>query len=121
VIPECVRQEIAFIPYFPLESGLLTGKYRAGQPAPAGSRGESGWGPKVYTEQNLQWVERLRSFAEQRGRTVLELAMSWLAAQPAVASIIAGATRPEQVRSNAAAVEWRMTAEEVRKVSAMTP
>jgi len=121
VIPECVHQGIAFIPYFPLESGLLTGKYRAGQPPPQGSRGESGWGPKVYTEQNLRWVERLRRFAEQRGRTVLDLAMSWLAAQPAVASIIAGATTPEQVRSNAASVEWQITPEEVREVSAMTP
>ena len=78
-------------------------------------------GPEGLHRANLRWVERLRSFAEQRGRTVLELAMSWLAAQPAVASIIAGATSPEQVRSNAAAVEWRMTPEEVREVSAMTP
>jgi aryl-alcohol dehydrogenase-like predicted oxidoreductase len=103
VLPECVRQGIAFIPYFPLESGLLTGKYRPGQEPPAGSRGGAGWGPKVYTEANLQWVEQLRTYAGERGLTVLELAMSWLAAQPGVASIIAGATRPEQVRSNAAA------------------
>ena len=121
VIPECVRQGIAFIPYFPLESGLLTGKYRPGQPPPRGSRSESGWGPKVFTEQNLQWVERLRNFAGQRGRTVLELAMSWLAAQPAVASIIAGATKVEQVRSNAVSTEWKMTSDEVREISAMTP
>ena len=121
VIPECVRQGIAFIPYFPLESGLLSGKYRPGQPPPPGSRGQSGWGPKVFTEQNLQWVERLRNFAAERGRTVLELAMSWLAAQPAVASIIAGATSAEQVRANAASVEWKMTPDEVREVSAMTP
>src|SRR4051794_8035874 len=121
VIPECVRQAIAFIPYFPLESGLLTGKYRPGEPPPAGSRGQSGWGPKVFTEQNLQWVEKLRSFAEQRGHTVLELAMSWLAAQPAVTSIIAGATKAEQVRSNAASVEWKMTPDEMREMSAMTP
>ena len=75
----------------------------------------------MFTEQNLQWVERLRAFAAHRGRTVLELAMAWLAAQPAVASIIAGATSPEQVRSNAASVEWKMTAEEVREVGEMRP
>jgi aryl-alcohol dehydrogenase-like predicted oxidoreductase len=121
VIPECVRQGIAFIPYFPLESGLLSGKYRAGQPPPRGSRGQSGWGPKVYTEQNLHWVERLREFAAHRGHTVLELAMSWLAAQPAVASIIAGATTPEQVRSNAGSADWQMSPEAVREVSAMLP
>jgi aryl-alcohol dehydrogenase-like predicted oxidoreductase len=110
VLSECVRQGIAFIPYFPLESGLLTGKYRPGQAPPPDSRGGAGWGPKVFTQENLQWVERLRTYAAGRGFTVLELAMSWLAAQPAVASIIAGATTPEQVRSNASAVRWAMTA-----------
>jgi aryl-alcohol dehydrogenase-like predicted oxidoreductase len=121
VIPECVRQGIAFIPYFPLESGLLSGKYRPGQPPPPGSRGQSGWGPKVFTEQNLQWVEKLRQYAAQRGHTVLDLAMSWLAAQPAVASIIAGATSPEQVRSNAASVDWKITPEKLGEISAVTP
>jgi aryl-alcohol dehydrogenase-like predicted oxidoreductase len=121
VLAECVRQGIAFIPFFPLESGLLTGKYRLGQPPPTNSRGESGFGPKVFSEHNLEWVERLREFAEGAGHTVLELAMSWLAAQPAVASIIAGATKPEQVRSNAAAIGWKMEAEEVGAVSGMRP
>jgi aryl-alcohol dehydrogenase-like predicted oxidoreductase len=104
-----------------LESGLLTGKYRPGQPPPAKSRGEAGFGPKVFSERNLEWVERLREFAEGAGHTILELAMSWLAVQPAVASIIAGATKPEQVRSNAAAVGWKMEAEEVGAVSGMRP
>jgi aryl-alcohol dehydrogenase-like predicted oxidoreductase len=121
VLEECVRQGIAFIPFFPLESGLLTGKYRPGAPPPSGSRGDAGWGPKVYTERNLEWVEELRRFAEQRGHTVVELAMSWLAAQPAVASIIAGATTPEQVRANAVSVDWRMTADELDAVSGMRP
>lgn len=121
VLDECVRQGIAFIPFFPLESGLLTGKYRPGQVLPSGSRGHAGWGPKVYSEQNLEWVERLRQFAGQRGHTVVELAMSWLAGQRAVASIIAGATSPEQVRANASAANWRMSAEELRAVSAMRP
>jgi aryl-alcohol dehydrogenase-like predicted oxidoreductase len=121
VLEECVRQGIAFIPFFPLESGLLTGKYRPGAAPPSGSRGDAGWGPKVYTERNLEWVERLRGFAESRGHSVVELAMSWLAAQPAVASIIAGATTPEQVRANAASVNWRMTADELDAVSGMRP
>src|SRR4051794_11270389 len=120
VIPECVRQGIAFIPYFPLESGLLTGKYRPGQPPPTGSRAEAGFGPKVYTEENLQWVERLRQFAGERGHTVLDLAISWLAAQPAVASIIAGATRPDQVRANAAAAGWKLTVDDLTAVPTIT-
>jgi aryl-alcohol dehydrogenase-like predicted oxidoreductase len=121
VLAECVRQGIGFIPFFPLESGLLTGKYRPGQPPPSGSRGQAAWGPKVFTEANLGWVERLRHFAENRGHTVVELAMSWLAAQPAVASIIAGATTPDQARSNASAANWKMSAEELREVSEMRP
>jgi aryl-alcohol dehydrogenase-like predicted oxidoreductase len=121
VLDECVRQGIAFIPFFPLESGLLTGKYRPGAPPPAGSRGDAGWGPKVYTERNLEWVEELRQFAEHRGHTVVDLAMSWLAGQPAVSSIIAGATTPEQVRANAASASWQMTADELAHVSAMRP
>jgi aryl-alcohol dehydrogenase-like predicted oxidoreductase len=121
VLDECVRQGIAFIPFFPLESGLLTGKYRPGAPPPAGRRGDAGWGPKVYTERNLEWVEELRQFAEHRGHTVVDLAMSWLAGQPAVSSIIAGATTPEQVRANAASASWQMTADELAHVSAMRP
>jgi len=121
VLEECVRQGIAFIPYFPLESGLLTGKYRPGAPLPSGSRGEAGWGPKVFSERNLEWVERLRQFAESRGHSVVELAMSWLAGQPAVASIIAGATTPDQVRANTKAVGWQMTADELKAVSEMRP
>jgi len=121
VLEECVRQGIAFIPFFPLESGLLTGKYRPGAPPPSGSRGDAGWGPKVYTERNLEWVEELRSFAGQRGHSVVELAMSWLASQPAVMSIIAGATTPEQVRANAASVSWKMSDDELGAVSGMRP
>jgi aryl-alcohol dehydrogenase-like predicted oxidoreductase len=109
VLPECERLGIAFIPYFPLASGLLTGKYRRGQPLPPGSRGDSQWGPKVFTDENLALVERLIAFAGSRGRSLLELAMSWLASRPAVASVIAGATKPEQVKSNAAAVDWQLT------------
>ena len=119
VIPECVRQGVAFIPYFPLASGLLTGKYRRGQASPTGSRGDAGWGPKVFTEENLAHVESLAAFAASRGHTLLELAMSWLAAQPAIASVIAGATRPEQVKANAGAARWRITKKDLAEIDGL--
>jgi len=117
LLPECVRQGIAFLPYFPLASGLLTGKYRRGQPPPPGSRGQAGWGPKVFTDQNLALVESLIQFAGARGHTLLETATSWLAAQPAVASVIAGATSPAQAKANAAAANWRLTREDLAGLS----
>jgi aryl-alcohol dehydrogenase-like predicted oxidoreductase len=119
VLPECLRQGIAFIPYFPLANGLLTGKYRPDTALPPGSRAEAGFGPKVFTEENLQWAERLRQFAERNGHTLVELAISWLAAQPAVASVIAGARTPEQAASNAAAAEWKLTRAEMDEVEAI--
>jgi aryl-alcohol dehydrogenase-like predicted oxidoreductase len=109
VIPECERLGIAFIPFFPLANGLLTGKYRKGQPLPENSRAKDGFGPKVFTDQNLDLVERLTQFATSRGHTMLELAVSWLLARPVVASVIAGAKTPDQVRANASAAGWRLT------------
>jgi aryl-alcohol dehydrogenase-like predicted oxidoreductase len=109
VIPECQKHGLAFLPYFPLANGLLTGKYHRGEPAPKGSRGDAGFGPKVFTEENLAKVEKLAKFAEHQGHNLLELAFSWLAAQPAIASVIAGATSPEQVKANAAAANWKLT------------
>jgi aryl-alcohol dehydrogenase-like predicted oxidoreductase len=108
-LPECVRRGLPFLPYFPLANGLLTGKYRLGQALPAGSRGEDGWGPKVFTEENLVIADRLREFAESRGHSLLELAFSWLASRPAVASVIAGAKSLEQVQANVHAAGWRLT------------
>jgi len=116
VIPECQSAGLAFLPYFPLANGLLTGKYRSGQPVPEGSRGKDGWGPKVFTEENLKVVEALAGFARLHDRTMLELAFSWLASQPAVASVIAGAKSPEQVQANAVAAEWRMTPADLNAV-----
>ncbi len=116
VIPECERLGLAFIPYFPLASGLLTGKYRKGQPPPPGSRAQAGFGPKVFTDRNLEIVEQLTAFAESRGHTLLELAISWLLARRTVASVIAGATMPEQVKANAAATGWALTADELAAV-----
>ena len=116
VLPECRRLRLAFLPYFPLANGLLTGKYRKGKPLPKGSRGDAGWGPKMFTEENLEKVERLIQFAEGRGHSLLELAFSWLAAQPAVASVIAGAVSPQQVRANASAAGWALTADDLAEI-----
>lgn len=110
VLAECERSGIAFLPYFPLASGLLTGKYRSGQPAPEGSRlGSSPNAANQLSERNLAIVEELIQFAEARGNTILDLAVSWLLARPVVASVIAGATKPEQVRANAKAATMRLT------------
>ena len=117
VLPECERLGIAFLPYFPLANGLLTGKYRKGQPFPKSSRAEDGFGPKVFTDENLALVDALRQFAESRGHTLLELAMSWLASKPVIASIIAGAKTPEQVKANASSVNWRLTAADLAAVN----
>jgi len=116
VIPECRRLGLAFIPYFPLANGLLSGKYRKGQPLPANSRGKDGWGPKIFNDRNMDLVESLIAFAETRHHTLLELAISWLAARETVASVITGAKTPEQAKANAAAAGWRLTTEELARV-----
>jgi len=120
-IPECVRSGIAFLPFFPLANGLLTGKYHRGQPLPEGSRARDGFGPKVFTDENLALVEALTEFAAGRGHSMLELAVSWLAAQPAVASVIAGAKSPEQVKANASAAGWRLSEADLAVIEAMLP
>jgi aryl-alcohol dehydrogenase-like predicted oxidoreductase len=114
-----VRSGIAFLPYFPLANGLLTGKYRHGQPVPAQSRAEAGFGPKVFTDKNLALVEALISYATSRVHTLLDLASCWLLGQPTVASVIAGAKTAEQVRANAAAVEWKLSPSEFADVDAI--
>jgi aryl-alcohol dehydrogenase-like predicted oxidoreductase len=104
---------LTLLPYFPLASGLLTGKYRKGQPMPEDGRLNLEWFRRGLSEANLDRVERLAAFAGARGLGLLELAMSWLAAQPMVSSIIAGATSPAQVRANAAAAGHRLSAEDL--------
>jgi aryl-alcohol dehydrogenase-like predicted oxidoreductase len=110
VLPFCHELGIGFIPYFPLASGLLTGKYRRGQPAPAGSRLENR--PEAWSEERLERVDELEAFARERGHTLLELAIGALASRPGIASVIAGATTPEQARANAA-VSWQLTSDEL--------
>lgn len=111
VLDECERTGMAFLPYFPLANGLVTGKYRSGKPAPTGTRLSD------VPAEKLETVERLTAFAESRGATLLELAFSWLLAHKPVASVIAGATKPEQVRANAGAANMVLSAEDVAEVS----
>src|SRR5262249_110712 len=109
VIPLCRELGIAYVPYFPLASGLLTGKYRRDEPVPEGTR-LSG---RPIDDETFERIEELERFAEERGRSLLELAISALASLPGVLSVIAGATKPEQVRANAAAGSWHLSADEL--------
>jgi aryl-alcohol dehydrogenase-like predicted oxidoreductase len=110
ILPLCREYGVGFVPYFPLASGLLTGKYRRGEPPPAGSRLENR--PEARADERLERIEALEAFATEHGHTLLELAIGGLASQPGVASVIAGATTPEQVHANAAA-SWELTAVEL--------
>jgi aryl-alcohol dehydrogenase-like predicted oxidoreductase len=118
VLPLCEELGIAYLPYFPLESGLLSGKYRRGEEPADGTRMQR-WGPRaagVLTDENFDRVDALRAWAEGRSRTILDLAFAWLLAKPVVASVIAGATRPDQVRSNAGAADWVLSASEAAEI-----
>jgi aryl-alcohol dehydrogenase-like predicted oxidoreductase len=122
VLAECERRGVAFIPYFPLASGLLTGKYRKNQPVPKGTRiGDTGRYNRLLTDENLDLVERLVAFSESRGHTLLELAFSWLLSRPTVVSVIAGATWPEQVHANAAAAKWTLSDADLRELDSLLP
>lgn len=120
VLPACEQFGLGMLPYFPLASGLLTGKYDRGQPAPDNTRLAGERGKAALTEANFDVVERLAAFAAERSRTLLELAMSWLACNPLVSSVISGATRVEQVQANVAAVGWRLSEEELSEVQSLT-
>ena len=118
VLPACSAYGIGVVPYFPLASGLLTGKYRRGEPFPDGSRlSLSPTFQRMATDETFDTVERLAAAAHTMGRSPLDVAMAWLLHQPTVPSVIAGATTPEQVRANAATAEVSLTPEEVRALS----
>ena len=120
VLAECERQGLAFLPFFPLMSGLLTGKYRKGKPIPQNTRvAKYERYAKLLTEANLDKVEALTEFAESRGRTLLELAFSWLLAHRVVTSVIAGATSRQQVRDNAAAAGWNLTPADLNEIDSL--
>jgi aryl-alcohol dehydrogenase-like predicted oxidoreductase len=121
VVPAAREFGLSILPFFPLASGLLTGKYKRGQAAPEGARLSAGpQADRLLTEQNYDTVEKLEAFAQERGHTILELAFSWLASLDYVGSVIAGATRPDQVAANAAAASWRLTSEEMGEVDRLT-
>ena len=145
LIPECTRLGLVLLPYFPLASGVLTGKYRRGEDPPEGSRLAAGRGSSMFTahspalvealrlgklpplprrrqllsDRNLAAVESLRVYAEARGHSLLELAVSWLLAHDVVASVIAGATRPDQVKANAAASGWSLTTTDLAEIDSL--
>jgi aryl-alcohol dehydrogenase-like predicted oxidoreductase len=120
VVPALEHYGIGLLPYFPLASGLLTGKYRRGQDAPEGSRLHA-WGQQdTLTDEVFDVVEKLESFAGERDLRLLDVAVGGLLGKPAVASVIAGATSAEQVASNVAAGEWRPSADELRSLDEIT-
>ncbi|GAB4441147.1 MAG: aldo/keto reductase [Chloroflexi bacterium OHK40] len=120
LLPFCAAHGVGVLPYFPLAGGFLTGKYRRGQPAPAGSRGESSdYVQKFMTDATYTLIERLSAWAAERGHTLGELAHAWLLARPEVSSVISGATAVEQVMANARAVEWRLRPDELAEVNAI--
>ncbi len=117
VVPAAGHFGVSLLPFFPLASGLLTGKYRRGEPAPEGTR-LAAWGGRGMTADAFDKVEALTAVAEARDHTVGELALAWLAAQPSVCSVIAGATSAEQIRANVAGLDWRLDADDLAAVDA---
>jgi len=120
LVPYCAWANIGILPYFPLAGGFLTGKYKRGEPAPVGSRGEKSlYVQKYLTDANFDKLDKLQAFADSRGHTLHDLAFAWLLNNKQVASVIAGATSPEQVTANAATAEWKLSAEEMDELKAL--
>jgi len=123
VLPECRRLGIAYLPYFPLASGMLSGKYTKGE-APASGTRMHRWGTRasgVLSDQHFEAVDSLRAWAASHDHSLLDLAFAWLIEKTVVPSVIAGATKADQVRANVAAGGWRLSAEEAAEVDALVP
>jgi aryl-alcohol dehydrogenase-like predicted oxidoreductase len=122
LLPAAQEYDLGLLPFFPLASGLLTGKYKRGQAAPEQTRFATT--PRLrdryITPRNEDIVEKLEAFAAAHGHTMLELAFSWLAQRPQVASVIAGATRPEQIEQNVKAIAWKLSADEMAEIDRIT-
>jgi aryl-alcohol dehydrogenase-like predicted oxidoreductase len=122
LLPAAVEYNLGLLPFFPLASGLLTGKYKRGAAPPEQTRFATT--PRLrdryVTPRNEDLVEKLEAFATARGHTMLELAFSWLAQRPQVASVIAGATRPEQIEQNVKAIAWTLNTEEMAEIDRIT-
>ena len=121
VLPACEHFGLGFLPFFPLASGLLSGKYKRGETPPEGTR-LAAWGARgaaAMSDKNFDKVEKLETWAQERGHTILELAFAWLLGHEVVSSVIAGATTPEQVKTNAATAAWHLSPEDVKEVGAL--
>lgn len=122
LLPAAQAYNLGLLPFFPLASGLLTGKYKRGETAPADTRFAKAPAllNRYMSDKNLDIVQDLESFAKQRGKTMLELAFSWLASRPQVSSVIAGATRVEQIEQNVKAIDWKLTADDMAAIDKIT-
>jgi len=120
VLPYCATNGVGFVPYFPLAGGFLTGKYRRGQSAPAGSRGENNAYVKSYmTDKNYTSIEKLEAWAIQHNHSLSELAEAWLLAQPSVCSVISGATRPDQIQANVLGADWKLSTSDLTEIKSI--
>lgn len=122
LIPAMLKHGAQLLPYYPLAGGFLTGKYKRGAALPEGGRITKGarYQGMFINDANWDILEKLEAFAVARGRTLLDLAFAWLLAQPVIATVIAGATKPEQLEANLRAVEWTLTPEEAAEVNAIS-
>jgi len=121
-VPAMLAHGMGLLPYYPLAAGFLTGKYKRGDKIADSARLSSNkrYGPKFVTDRNWTILEQLEAFCKARGRTLVELALSWMAAQPVIPSVIAGATRPEQLESNVKAVGWKLSPEDLAEIDRIT-
>ena len=118
LLPFTEKYNIGVLPYFPLANGFLTGKYRKGKPFPTGTRLDQS-NTKIFTDKNFELLEKLINFAEDRGRSVLDLAFAWLLFRENVSSVIAGATTSDQVKSNAKTSGWKLSCEEYETINSL--
>lgn len=117
LLPYCAAFKVGILPYFPLAGGFLTGKYRRDNPAPAGSRGEtSAYVQRYMNDHNYSLIEKLSTWAQERGRSMGELAHAWLLAHPQVSSVISGATSLEHVQGNARSANWKLSEDEMEEI-----
>jgi len=120
LVPYCKFANIGLLPYFPLAGGFLTGKYKRGEPAPAGSRGEkSPYVQRYLTNTNFDKLDKLQTFADSHGRTLHDLAFAWLLSNRQLSSVIAGVTNPDQVTSNAATTDWKLSTEDLTEINSL--
>jgi len=122
LIPAMTTYGLGLLPYYPLASGLLTGKYRRGDNLPPGTRfaNNASLGPRYMTDKNWDRVEGLRAFAQARGKSMIELSFSWLASRPVVSSVIAGAMTPEQIEANISAASWALSETDLQEIDRIT-